>query len=56
VRRGGATISDKHANFLVNVGGATGADLEGLGEAVRAAVQAKTCVTLEWEVLRVGRQ
>jgi UDP-N-acetylmuramate dehydrogenase len=56
VRRGGATMSDKHANFLVNVGGATGADLEGLGEAVLAAVQAKTYVTLEWEVLRVGRQ
>jgi UDP-N-acetylmuramate dehydrogenase len=54
-RRGGAMMSDKHANFLVNAGGATAADLEGLGEAVRAAVKAKTGVALEWEVMRVGR-
>jgi UDP-N-acetylmuramate dehydrogenase len=54
-RRGGAMMSDKHANFLVNAGGATAADLEGLGEAVRAAVEARTGIALEWEVLRVGR-
>jgi UDP-N-acetylmuramate dehydrogenase len=48
-------MSDKHANFLVNTGGATAADLEGLGEDVRAAVKARTGVALEWEVLRVGR-
>jgi UDP-N-acetylmuramate dehydrogenase len=54
-RRGGAMMSDKHANFLVNTGGATAADLEGLGEDVRAAVKARTGVALEWEVLRVGR-
>jgi UDP-N-acetylmuramate dehydrogenase len=54
-RRGGAMMSDKHANFLVNAGGATAGDLEGLGEAVRAAVKARTGVALEWEVMRVGR-
>jgi UDP-N-acetylmuramate dehydrogenase len=54
-RRGGAMMSDKHANFLVNAGGATAADLEGLGEDVRAAVKARTGIALEWEVLRVGR-
>jgi UDP-N-acetylmuramate dehydrogenase len=54
-RRGGAMMSDKHANFLVNAGGATAADLEGLGEAVRAAVRARTGGALDWEVLRVGR-
>jgi UDP-N-acetylmuramate dehydrogenase len=54
-RRGGAMMSDKHANFLINVGGATAADLEGLGEAVRTAVRARTGFALDWEVLRVGR-
>jgi UDP-N-acetylmuramate dehydrogenase len=54
-RRGGAMMSDKHPNFLVNAGRATAADLEGLGEAVRAAVRARTGVALDWEVLRVGR-
>jgi UDP-N-acetylmuramate dehydrogenase len=53
-RRGGAMISDKHANFLINTGDATAADIEGLGEEVRARVLAKTGVTLEWEIRRVG--
>jgi UDP-N-acetylmuramate dehydrogenase len=54
IRRGGAMISDKHANFLINTGEATAADIEGLGEEVRARVLAKTGITLEWEIKRVG--
>jgi UDP-N-acetylmuramate dehydrogenase len=53
-RRGGAMISDKHANFLINTGDATAADIEGLGEEVRARVLAKTGITLHWEIRRVG--
>ena len=52
---GGAMFSDKHANFLINTGEATAADLEGLGERVRADVQAQFGVDLEWEIKRVGR-
>ena len=52
---GGAMFSDKHANFLINTGAATAADLEGLGEQVRADVRAKFGVDLEWEIKRVGR-
>jgi UDP-N-acetylmuramate dehydrogenase len=52
---GGAKFSDQHANFLINTGEATAADLEGLGEAVRAEVQAKFGVVLEWEIRRIGR-
>ncbi len=54
-RRGGAQVSEKHANFLINTGDATGADIEGLGEEVRAAVKAKHGIALEWEIKRVGR-
>ena len=54
IRRGGAMISDKHANFLINTGDAPAADIEGLGEEVRARVLAKTGITLEWEIKRVG--
>lgn len=54
IRRGGAMISDKHANFLINTGDATAADIEALGEEVRARVLAKTGITLEWEIRRVG--
>ena len=53
---GGAMFSPLHANFLINTGDATAADLEGLGEAVRADVLDKFGVTLEWEVKRIGRQ
>jgi UDP-N-acetylmuramate dehydrogenase len=52
---GGAMFSPQHANFLINSGEATAADLEGLGEAVRADVEARTGVRLEWEIRRIGR-
>lgn len=52
---GGAMFSPLHANFLINTGEATAADLEGLGEQVRADVREKFGVQLEWEIKRVGR-
>ena len=52
---GGAMFSPMHANFLINSGEATAADLEGLGEAVRADVKSKFGVELEWEIKRIGR-
>jgi UDP-N-acetylmuramate dehydrogenase len=52
--RGGAQVSEKHCNFLINTGTATAADLEGLGEEVRRRVHAATGVTLEWEIHRIG--
>jgi UDP-N-acetylmuramate dehydrogenase len=52
---GGAQFSPKHANFLINTGEASAADLEGLGEAVRADARARLGVELEWEVKRIGR-
>ncbi len=55
-RRGGAQVSEKHANFLINVDEATAADIEGLGEDVRAAVLQKHGVELEWEIKRIGRR
>jgi UDP-N-acetylmuramate dehydrogenase len=53
--RGGAQVSEKHANFLINTGSATAADLEGLGEEVRRRVFETSGITLEWEIKRVGR-
>jgi UDP-N-acetylmuramate dehydrogenase len=52
---GGAQVSEKHTNFLINTGDATSADIEGLGEEVRRRVYEKSGVTLEWEIQRVGR-
>ena len=52
---GGAMFSPKHANFLINTGEATAADLEGLGEAVRADARDRLEIELEWEVKRIGR-
>ena len=52
--RGGAIMSPKHSNFLVNQGGATAADLEGLGEEVRKKVFETSGLRLEWEIMRVG--
>jgi UDP-N-acetylmuramate dehydrogenase len=53
-RRGGAQMSEKHSNFMINAGGATAADLEGLGEDVRKKVYEQSGITLEWEIMRVG--
>ncbi|MGB3408017.1 MAG: UDP-N-acetylmuramate dehydrogenase, partial [Jannaschia sp.] len=52
--RGGAIMSPKHSNFLVNRGGATAADLEGLGEEVRKRVHEASGISLVWEIRRVG--
>lgn len=52
--RGGAMVSAKHTNFLINTGTATAADLEALGEDVRRRVKDKTGVVLEWEIKRIG--
>ncbi len=51
---GGAMVSEKHCNFLINSGDATAADLESLGEEVRRRVLEKTGVALEWEIRRIG--
>jgi UDP-N-acetylmuramate dehydrogenase len=52
--RGGAQVSEKHCNFLLNTGDATAADLEGLGEEVRRRVHAMSGIALEWEIKRIG--
>jgi len=52
--RGGAQVSEKHTNFLINTGGATAADVEGLGEEVRRRVHATSGVSLTWEIRRIG--
>ena len=54
--RGGAQVSEKHTNFLINTGDATSADIEQLGEDVRAKVRENSGVALEWEIQRVGRR
>lgn len=53
--RGGAQVSEKHTNFLLNLGDASSADIEALGEEVRRRVKEKSGVTLEWEIQRVGK-
>lgn len=55
LQMGGAQVSEKHTNFLLNVGDATSADIEALGEEVRRRVKEKSGVTLEWEIQRVGK-
>jgi UDP-N-acetylmuramate dehydrogenase len=54
LKLGGAQVSEKHTNFLINTGDATAGDLEALGEEVRRRVKDKSGVTLEWEIKRVG--
>ena len=54
LRLGDAQVSEKHANFLINLGDAKAADIEALGEEVRKRVLAKSGVSLEWEIKRVG--
>jgi UDP-N-acetylmuramate dehydrogenase len=55
LRVGGAQVSEKHCNFLINTGEATAADIEALGELVRARVLAHSGVDLRWEIRRIGR-
>ncbi|MBJ6120639.1 UDP-N-acetylmuramate dehydrogenase [Sphingomonas sp. BT553] len=52
--RGDAQVSEKHCNFLLNLGSASSAEIEALGEEVRERVKAQSGVTLEWEIQRVG--
>ncbi len=52
---GGAKFSELHSNFMINANDATAADLEGLGEAVRADVKAKLGIDLQWEIKRIGK-
>lgn len=54
LRKGGAQMSEMHSNFLINTGGATAADLEGLGEEVRARVKKHSGHDLVWEIRRIG--
>jgi UDP-N-acetylmuramate dehydrogenase len=54
LRIGDAQVSEKHCNFLLNLGNATSAEIEALGEEVRARVKAHSGVELEWEIQRVG--
>ena len=54
LRRGGAQVSEKHCNFLLNTGNATAAEIEGLGDEVRARVLAQSGVELAWEIKRIG--
>jgi UDP-N-acetylmuramate dehydrogenase len=53
-RIGDAQVSEKHCNFLLNLGNATSGEIEALGEEVRRRVKAKSGVELEWEIQRVG--
>jgi len=53
-RMGDVQVSEKHCNFLLNLGSATSAEIEALGEEVRRRVEAKTHISLEWEIQRVG--
>ncbi|MFN3371279.1 MAG: UDP-N-acetylmuramate dehydrogenase [Sphingomonadaceae bacterium] len=55
LRFGGAQVSEKHTNFLLNTGDATSAEIEALGEEVRRRVKAASGIELEWEIERVGR-
>ena len=55
-RLGGAQMSEKHSNFLINTGNATATDLETLGEDVRKKVYETSGITLEWEIMRIGER
>ncbi|MBN2752023.1 MAG: UDP-N-acetylmuramate dehydrogenase [Rhodospirillaceae bacterium] len=54
LRKGGAMVSDKHCNFLINTGNATAHDIEALGEDVRRRVKEATGIELKWEIRRIG--
>ncbi|MEP6868242.1 MAG: UDP-N-acetylmuramate dehydrogenase [Novosphingobium sp.] len=53
---GGAQVSEKHTNFLINIGDATSTAIEALGDEVRRRVKADSGVELEWEIQRVGKK
>lgn len=55
-RVGGAQVSDMHCNFLINVGDASGRDIETLGETVRTRVKAHSGIELQWEIKRIGNK
>ena len=55
LKHGAAQVSEMHCNFLINLGGATAADIETLGETVRRRVRENSGVELEWEIKRIGR-
>ena len=52
---GGAQVSEKHCNFLINLGNATSTEIEALGEEVRRRVDDRFNISLEWEIQRVGQ-
>lgn len=54
LKMGGAVMSEKHCNFMINEGGASAADLENLGEEVRKRVSEKFGISLRWEIKRMG--
>ena len=54
LRIGDAQVSEKHCNFLLNLGNASSSDIEELGDEVRRRVQDRTNITLEWEIQRIG--
>jgi UDP-N-acetylmuramate dehydrogenase len=54
LRIGGAMVSEKHTNFLINTGSATSADIETLGETVRRRVREMSGIELRWEIRRIG--
>jgi UDP-N-acetylmuramate dehydrogenase len=56
LRLGGAQVSEKHTNFLINTGAATSTEIEALGEEVRRRVKDNSGVELEWEIQRVGKK
>lgn len=55
LRKGGAMVSEKHCNFLINTGSATAADIEALGEEVRRRVRDRSGIELIWEIKRIGQ-
>lgn len=53
---GGAQMSEQHANFMINIGGATASDLENLGDEIRKRVMEETGYELKWEIARIGKR
>lgn len=55
LKQGQAQVSEKHCNFLLNLGGATAEEIETLGEEVRRRVLAQSGIELRWEIQRIGK-